>query len=241
MTKYLGVILGARLTWREHVDTKVSKACNMLWACRRACGVRWGLRPTVVYWLYNSFFRLSVTFASLVWWPGCETTRAKQQLSIVQRLVCLGIRGAMCITPTSAVEALVGLPPLGLVVQGKARASAHCLWSLGSWSHLHPNRGHSSVMAGIGELTDKAKMATLASAIQSHRLEMDLDTLFHMHPTQRPYPQPIVWYVPMIISAGTVLYVTHFLFRLYIGRILKFCSLRNPRAASVNDAPAQIT
>jgi hypothetical protein len=53
----------------------------------------------------------------------------------------------------------------------------------------------------------------------------------------------IVWYVPMLISAGTVLvlYLTHFLFRLYLGRLLKFCNFRNPRAASVNDAPAQIT
>jgi hypothetical protein len=33
-TKYLGVILDARLTWREHVAAKVRKAHNM-WACRR--------------------------------------------------------------------------------------------------------------------------------------------------------------------------------------------------------------
>jgi hypothetical protein len=112
MTKYLGVILDAWLTWREHMDAKVRKACNMLWAC----GMRWGLRPRVVYWLYISFIRLSVTFASLVWWSGCETARAKQQLSTIQRLTCLEITGAMCTTPTSVVEALVSLPPLDLVV-----------------------------------------------------------------------------------------------------------------------------
>jgi hypothetical protein len=36
--KYLGIILGSRLTWREHVEVKVRKAQNSLWACRRACG-----------------------------------------------------------------------------------------------------------------------------------------------------------------------------------------------------------
>jgi hypothetical protein len=41
---YLGVILHSRLTWREHVEVKVRKAHNLLWACRRACGMRWGLR-----------------------------------------------------------------------------------------------------------------------------------------------------------------------------------------------------
>jgi hypothetical protein len=81
--KYLGVILDAQLTWREHMDTKVRKARNLLWACKRACGVRWGLRPRVVHWLYVSIVRPSITFVSLVWWPGCETASAKQQLSKV--------------------------------------------------------------------------------------------------------------------------------------------------------------
>jgi hypothetical protein len=36
--KYLGVILDSRLTWREHVDVRVRKAQNSLWACRRTFG-----------------------------------------------------------------------------------------------------------------------------------------------------------------------------------------------------------
>jgi hypothetical protein len=112
--KYLGVILDSRLIWKEHVDVKVKKAHNLMWACRRACGVVWGLRPKEVYWLYIAIIRPTVTFASLVWWAGCQTTSAKRKLSKVQRLACLGITGAMCTTPTNAVEALICLP--------------HCSW-----------------------------------------------------------------------------------------------------------------
>jgi len=43
--KYLGVILDSRLTWKEHVDVKVKKPQNSMWACRRACGATWGLNP----------------------------------------------------------------------------------------------------------------------------------------------------------------------------------------------------
>ena len=64
--KYLGVILDSRLTWREHVEVKVRKAHNLLWACRRACGMGWGLRPKVVHWLYVAIVRLTISFASLV-------------------------------------------------------------------------------------------------------------------------------------------------------------------------------
>jgi hypothetical protein len=41
--KYLGVILDSQLTWGEHVEVRVRKAHNLLWTCRRACGVGWGL------------------------------------------------------------------------------------------------------------------------------------------------------------------------------------------------------
>jgi len=109
--KYLGVIVDSRLTWREHVDVKMRKAQNLLWACRKASGVTWGLGPRVVHRLYVSIIRPSVTFASLVWWPGCQTASAKKKLSRVQRLACLGITGAVRTTPTNAVEALICLLP----------------------------------------------------------------------------------------------------------------------------------
>jgi len=125
--KYLGVILDSRLTWKEHVDAKVREAQNLMWACRSACGVMWGLRPKVVHWLYVAIIRPSVTFASLVWWPGCQTASVKWKLSWVQRLACLGITGAMRTTPSNAVEALICLPPLDLVVQSEARSAAHRL------------------------------------------------------------------------------------------------------------------
>ena len=105
-----------------------------------------GLRPRVAHWLYVSIIRPSITFAALVWWLGCQMASAKKKLSRVQRLACLGIMGAMCTTPTNAVEALICFPPLELVVHSEARSAVHCLWSLRSWSYLHPNRGQSSLL-----------------------------------------------------------------------------------------------
>jgi hypothetical protein len=83
--KYLGVILDSRLTWREHVEVKVRKAHNLLRACRRACGTGWGLRPSVFHWLYVAIVRPTISFAFLVWWPGCQTASTKNKLSKVQR------------------------------------------------------------------------------------------------------------------------------------------------------------
>jgi len=108
--KYLGVILDSRLTWKEHIDAKVRKAQNSMLACRRACGAMWDLKPSVVHWLYVAVIRPSVTFASLVWWPSCQTACTKRKLSRVQKSACLGITGAMRTTPTNAMVALICLP-----------------------------------------------------------------------------------------------------------------------------------
>jgi hypothetical protein len=140
------VTLDSRLTWKEDVDAKLRKTQNFLWACRRAYFGAWVLTPKVMHWLYVSVVRPSVTYASLVWWPGCQTARAMNKLSRTQRLACLGITGVMHTTPTSALEVLLCLTPLHLVVQKEARSAAHRLWDLGCWSYLYPNRGHCSIL-----------------------------------------------------------------------------------------------
>jgi hypothetical protein len=62
----------------------------------------------MVHWLYVAIVRPTISFASLVWRPGCQTASTKQKLSKEQRLECLGIMGAVLTTPTGASEALVG-------------------------------------------------------------------------------------------------------------------------------------
>jgi hypothetical protein len=112
-------------------------------------GLGWGLGPKVVHWFYVIIVRLTISFASLVWWPGCQIASTRKKLSKVQRLTCLGITGAFRTTPTGAMEALVGLPPLDLVIQGEARSAAHCLWSLGCSFYLHPQQGHSCILTRL--------------------------------------------------------------------------------------------
>jgi hypothetical protein len=90
------------------VDIKMRKADSFLWAFRRVFGALWGLRPKEVHYLYVSIIQPSISFASLVWRPGCQTASAKKRLSRVHRLACLGIMGAMCTTPAGAMGAFTG-------------------------------------------------------------------------------------------------------------------------------------
>jgi hypothetical protein len=72
----------------------------------------------VVHWLYAAIVRPIIFLASLVWWSGCQAHSVKKKLSKVQISVCLGITRAIRTTFTGVMEALVGLSPLDLVIQG---------------------------------------------------------------------------------------------------------------------------
>ena len=94
----------------------------------------------------TSVIRATVTFASSVWWPGCQSARVKKKLSSIHRLACLVITWSMRTTPTGAMDALLCLPPLVLVVLSEAWSAAHRLWILECWSFLHSSRGRSRVL-----------------------------------------------------------------------------------------------
>jgi hypothetical protein len=106
------------------------KAHNLLWACRKACGVTRGLRSK------GGPLALRLYHSALLhpYFGGLAVTRLMPNR--VQRLTCLEITGAMR-TAAGAVEALTGLPPLELVIQGEARSAAHRPMVFGIWSYLH--------------------------------------------------------------------------------------------------------
>ncbi|KAJ8936360.1 hypothetical protein NQ318_007127 [Aromia moschata] len=117
----------SKLNWNEHIANRTTKATSAIWACRRAFGCTWGLRPRILHWMYTAIVRPVITYGAIVWWPGTRTDKARKQLDKVQRLACLGITSAMRTAPSRAIEVLTGLPPLHLVIEHEAMRSAYRL------------------------------------------------------------------------------------------------------------------
>jgi len=69
-----------------------------------------------------------------------EDTKQNSKISLLRN------NRAMHTILTRAVKTLNLLPPLEFVVERKARSKAHRLWSLGCWSYLYSNRGHSGIL-----------------------------------------------------------------------------------------------
>jgi hypothetical protein len=62
-------------------------------------------------WIYTTFVRHIVTYASFIWWQRTELKTAYAEHPKVQRLACLLTTGAMKSAPTIALEAILDLPP----------------------------------------------------------------------------------------------------------------------------------
>ena len=154
-TKYLGVILDSKLTWRPHLNKVKTKTINCLMACRSLLGQHWGLNPKMMLWLYRTVIRPMVTYASLVWWDRAETSR--MELRKVQRLACVMVTGAMRSTPTVALDALLNLAPLHVEVKKEAVLSAFRVLNL--YKYLPGDfTGHLKVLNSFSELVNLNKI-----------------------------------------------------------------------------------
>ncbi|XP_073966168.1 uncharacterized protein [Choristoneura fumiferana] len=134
--KYLGVILDSKLNWSNHLNNKIDKATVAFWQCRRMVGKQWGLSPKVTLWLYQSVIRPIISYGAVVWWPRTKLITVEAKLQRFQRLACMATPGCMRTTPTAALEALLGLPPLHLFIQQEAGATAVRLKKLNLWKSV---------------------------------------------------------------------------------------------------------
>jgi ribonuclease HI len=131
--KYLGVILDSKLSWKDHIDHKISKATMAFWQCRRIMGSTWGITPKTARWLYCAVIRPAIVYGCIVWWTRTNTKSCVRALEKVQRLACACTTGCFKTTPTAALSVLLDIPPLQTFVQAEAMSACYRLDRGGIW------------------------------------------------------------------------------------------------------------
>ncbi|CAL1681165.1 unnamed protein product [Lasius platythorax] len=131
--KHLGVILDAKLSWGKQLDFACSRACALLWASKRICDKTWGIGPAMMRWLYTAVVRPLFLHGALLWWNRTSLKSVRASLDYLQGLASRLITGATRTTPVAALGVALGLPPLHIMVEAAAMASAHRLKTGGQW------------------------------------------------------------------------------------------------------------
>jgi hypothetical protein len=126
----------------KQLDKAINKTYNTFWICRGIFGKTWGLKAKVVYWLYTAVVRPIVTYPATIWWSRVKHKISQAERGKLQRMVCLGITGAMRIAPTAAMEVVLELPPLHLQVEAEARIGNYRLLCNDQWKPKSEGFGH---------------------------------------------------------------------------------------------------
>ena len=84
--RLLGVTLDSKLTWKSHITRKATIA---LMQCRQIVGKTWGIKPSMMKWIYTSMIRPIMSYACVSWIGGLNKKYLVRKLTKVQRLACL--------------------------------------------------------------------------------------------------------------------------------------------------------
>lgn len=143
--KYLGIVLDSKLNWSAHAEHVAKKFLNGYWLCKRTIGLKWGLKPSMIRWLYETVLKPRVTYGAVVWWPRVKLVTSSAMFERMQSLLLRGMVSAYKTTPRAALFVAAGIPPLHVEVERAALRTAARLKVLGEW---RGGRGGHEAIAG---------------------------------------------------------------------------------------------
>ena len=116
--KWLGVTLDSKLSWKNHVEEKISKCKKHLMAMKYAFGTMFGPNPRMLLWAYKGIILPALTYGAVVWGKVTAHDKAIQlKLKKLNRLISLLMMPLRKGTPTDGIEVILNLVPLDLEVQ----------------------------------------------------------------------------------------------------------------------------
>ena len=143
----MGVTLDSKLTWKPHITRK---AITALMQCRQIVGKTWGIKPSMMKWIYTAMIRPIMSYACVSWAGGLNKKYLVRKFTKVQRLACLMISSAFPGTPTGALEILLNITPieeflLAEAVRGSYRISVSGLWHVNPIGSFGKTKSHVDV------------------------------------------------------------------------------------------------
>ena len=138
--RLFGATLDSKLTWKPHIIPITCKATTPLMQCRQIEDKTWGIKPSLMKWIYTTMIRPIMSYACVFWAGGRNKSYLVRKLTKVQGLACLMISSAFPGTPTGALEILLNIIPIEEFLLAEAVRGSYRITVSGLW---HVNRVYS--------------------------------------------------------------------------------------------------
>ncbi len=110
--KYLGIYLDSKIHFNAHIEQKISKAKQFMFAIKKA--VRGQLPPHLMLWIYQAMIRPLIVYRSITWSKVATKAANKAKLDRLQRPGLSGLTSIAHTTPSTGLKAVLGIKPLDL-------------------------------------------------------------------------------------------------------------------------------
>ncbi|GBM65812.1 hypothetical protein AVEN_172663-1 [Araneus ventricosus] len=121
--KYLGFLIDDKLNWNEHLRNLSTKSFTLCQNLLKITGENLESSLKLRRMLYKTVIERMLAYGAAVWCLD-PPVRIKRKLNTIQRPFLLALTGANRTTATSALQVILGIPPLNLQLQQEARVTA---------------------------------------------------------------------------------------------------------------------
>lgn len=119
--KYLGINFDSRLSFQKHIEQVAEKSRALTYMLNRTAKLQWGLGHKSLKTIYEGAIVPLMTYGAPIWGDAIAKHKHCNKLQSAQRLINIKIAKAYRTISFEASCVMAGVPPIGLVIEGKAQ------------------------------------------------------------------------------------------------------------------------
>jgi hypothetical protein len=119
--KYLGIYFDSRLTFDKHIQYTTENSTKLVYMLGRSAKLYWGAGHKALKTIYEGALIPLLTYGAPVWDQAVLKQRNLRMLQRTQRMINIKTAKAFRTISFEASCMMVGVPPIGIVIEEKAR------------------------------------------------------------------------------------------------------------------------
>jgi hypothetical protein len=119
--KYLGIYFDCRLTFYKHIEHTAEKTRTLTYMLNKTAKLHWGLGHKSLKMVYRGAIVPLMIYGAPAWEEAITKPRYLRKIQSAQRLINIKIVTAYRTTSFEASCVMAGVPPIGLVIEGKVQ------------------------------------------------------------------------------------------------------------------------